>query len=88
MTDQTANALCLCLTTNGAAPANAPLEQAFLEDPVLVIWCALRARETDNVTFGCIHDLSNWLNPNRLLDLLLWSDVSDAAPLAATDTVW
>ena len=87
LTDQTASALCLCLTTNDAASANSPLEQAFLEDPVLVIWCALGARETDNITFGCIHDLSNWLNPNRLLDLLQWSGVSDAAPLAATDTV-
>jgi signal transduction histidine kinase len=87
LTDQTANALCGCLTASDAATTNSPLEHALLQDPVLVTWCALRARETDNVTFGCIHDLSDWLAPNRLLDLLQWNDVSDAAPLAAADTV-
>ena len=87
LTDQTANALCRCLTINGAASTSSPLEEAFLKDPVLVIWCALRARETGNVTFGCIHDLSNWLDTSRLFDLLQWNDVSDAAPLAATDSV-
>ncbi len=87
LTDQTASVLLNRLVAVDAGATELSVEQAFLDDPVLVTWCALRARETANLTFGCIRDLCNWFDTGRLLSHLRWHDAGDACPLAATDAL-
>ena len=79
ITDVTASALLAVLS--GDSPSR--LESTLIADPVLVTWFTIRTRTAENVTFGRLKDLANWLHQDRLLGYLQWTDLSDATPLGA-----
>ena len=89
VTDATASGLLAAISRPNDRQAQ--LESTLIADPLLATWFTIRARVADNVTFGTLHDLANWLNQDRLLGYLQWADLSDSAPLpadAATLATW
>lgn len=89
ITDATASALLAAISRS--RDCQTQLESTLIADPLLATWCTIRARAVDNVTFGTLHDLANWLNQDRLFGYLQWGDLSDSAPLkadAATLATW